>query len=312
MKSIDKHIADLLYLHDCVIIPGLGGLVANPVPAVYDENVNMFYPPSKEIGFNINLKHNDGLLINHLTKTENISYDDAKNKINEYVETINRKLKNREIVSLGIVGELKKDNDGNILFSPNPLENFQSDSFGLTSFHLAPVIANRYHTVATYHSVKKAIRPFSTKHIAAAIALVAGLFLFGPDLKNPDIYQAGSIEFLMQPESIPNVNYIKTNTGTKGISENPGSDQNEVQHKIPKEKLNYFIITGSFKKLEKADKYCNQLRSEGFEKSSVLKSSKNRFRVAVEGFSTKKDALTALNSYRAQEDFKAAWLLRQR
>ena len=311
MKNVNKHIADLLYLHDCVIVPGLGGLVANPVPAVYDEGMNMFYPPAKEIGFNINLKHNDGLLINYLATAENISYNDAKNKINEYVETINRKLKNREIVSLGIVGELKKDSDGNIVFTPNSTENFQPDSFGLTSFHLSPVNTNHYHavTVSSYHNVKKAIRPFSAKHIAAGIALVAGLFLFGPELKNPDINQAGSIEFLIQPESIPNANQIKTAGDTKVI---PGNDQDKVKPVIPKDKLNYFIIAGSFKKLEQADKYCNRLRSQGFEKSTVLKSSKDRFRVAVEGFMMKKDALTALNTYRAQKDFKAAWLLRQK
>jgi hypothetical protein len=57
MENISKHISELLYFHDCVIVPGFGGLVANHITAVYDEEKNMFSPPAKEIVFNTNLKH---------------------------------------------------------------------------------------------------------------------------------------------------------------------------------------------------------------------------------------------------------------
>ena len=50
--DITKYIKELLFLHDCVILPGFGGFVANYKSAKIDEIRNVFFPPSKDIGFN--------------------------------------------------------------------------------------------------------------------------------------------------------------------------------------------------------------------------------------------------------------------
>ncbi len=93
MENISSHIADLLYHHDCVIVPGLGGFVANPVPAILDEEKNMFFPPSKEIVFNVNLKHNDGLLISHIASERNITYESAGEIVTDFFTELSLKLK---------------------------------------------------------------------------------------------------------------------------------------------------------------------------------------------------------------------------
>ena len=56
------HIERLLLVHDCVIIPGVGGFVLQTLSAKYQEKDHLFCPESKEIVFNPMLKHNDGLL----------------------------------------------------------------------------------------------------------------------------------------------------------------------------------------------------------------------------------------------------------
>ncbi len=310
MKSINKHISNLLFYHDCVIIPGLGGLVVNPTSAVYDESKNMFFPAGKEIGFNRNLKHDDGLLINHITQEKNISYDMAKTNVREYVETIIQKLKNKEIVSLGSAGELKSDAEEGILFSPNLTENFQTESFGLSSFHFSPAVACQRHNYTPYPSVRKVIRPLNIKHIAAGIAIVIGLFVFSPELKNPGINQAGGLEFLMSSENPVNINTPKKST-SKVIS----VSSINIEADMPDEKeinLNYFIIAGSFKRIEQADKYCKQLKSKGENNPLILKSPQGRFRVAIDGFSNKEEALTSLSKYRSRKGFNSAWILTQK
>ena len=59
-KTISKYISELLFLHDCVIIPEFGGFVGNNKSAVLNEITRTISPPSKEILFNLNLQTNDG------------------------------------------------------------------------------------------------------------------------------------------------------------------------------------------------------------------------------------------------------------
>ena len=311
MKGIAKHISDLLFHHDCVIISGLGGLVANPVPAYYDEGKNMFFPAGKEVGFNRNLKHNDGLLINHISKTEGISYDEAKNRINDYVETTTQRLKNGEVVSLGNTGELRIDSEDTIVFTPNTTENFLTDSFGLSSFHFTPAVTYQRHNFATRKTVRRAIRPINTKYIAAA-AIVIGLFVFSPEIKNPGVNRAGGLDIINSAENISN-NIISESKKPTSIAVDISTPEKEtVQPEEKKITLNYFIITGSFKRIGQADKYCKQLNSGGQSNPLILKSPTGRFRVAIEGFSNKEEALTSLSVYRSKKGCNSAWILTQK
>ena len=76
--SVEDHIKELLFRHDCVIIPNFGGLVSNPVSSKINTVSGTIFPPSKLIVFNKNLSINDGLLINHISKKEKISINDSK------------------------------------------------------------------------------------------------------------------------------------------------------------------------------------------------------------------------------------------
>ena len=67
-KMVEYYISELLFLHDCVIIPNFGGFVGNPKSAKLNKITGVLSPPSKQILFNANLKTNDGLLITHISK----------------------------------------------------------------------------------------------------------------------------------------------------------------------------------------------------------------------------------------------------
>lgn len=62
MIELAQHIEALLLENDCVIVPGLGGFVAHYTPAMRVAEENTFLPPTRIIGFNPQLKMNDGLL----------------------------------------------------------------------------------------------------------------------------------------------------------------------------------------------------------------------------------------------------------
>ncbi len=307
MENISSHIANLLYHHDCVIVPGLGGFVANPVPAMLDEEKNMFFPPSKEIVFNADLKHNDGLLISHIATQKNISYETAGEAVAEFVSYVTGKINKGEKISLGKIGELSSGDNGAFVFTPNATENFNTDSFGLSSFHFTPVVKYQHRNYRIHPAVKRTL-PVRTRHLAAGIAVLAGLFLFSPEVKNPEVNRAGGVEFMTTGNSPTQAKTTERPDSKKETTTN-NTAVTPPEQKEEKTTFNYFVIAGSFKRQAQAERYCKQLKSKTEINPLIIKAKNGRFRVAVDGYSTKKAALTALKSIRAQKGFKSAWIL---
>ncbi len=133
MQKIDIHISNLLYDHDCVIIPELGGFVANYSSAKVHPAQHSFLPPSKNIVFNKNLKNNDGLLANQISTAENINYSSALQHISAFVNDSNLQLKKGEKVKISEVGTLFLDVEKNIQFEADTT-NFLLEAFGLSQF----------------------------------------------------------------------------------------------------------------------------------------------------------------------------------
>lgn len=311
MTDVTKHIAELLFHHDCVIIPGLGGLVANPSPASLNEEQNVFLPPSKEIGFNRNLQHNDGLLINHLVQNDSLSYEQAKDKVDHFVQEIQDRLQRKETVSISPIGELHLDTENTLVFQPILNENFLAASFGLAPLHAVPVMPARPKVHAPQRSVARAIRPLSKKQLAASIALTFGLFLFSPDLQTPELNQAGGLDFLLPAENHLSVQPAETTIDHK-------KDLNLTTPAVKKEepvqaisKPSYFVIGGSFKKLNQAKTFSSSLTLKNPDQyqPSILNSSNGRFRVAIGSFNDKQEAIKALKTYQHAHGKNSAWLL---
>jgi len=137
--KIDNSISQLLYLHDCVVVPELGGFVANYKSAQIQPIKNTLRPPSKSISFNKNLQQNDGLLANHLVQTQSIDYQDSCKRIEDYVTTINQDLKLKKKVLIEDVGTLFLDSDNRIQFDPENNVNYLLDSYGLNTFQKLPI-----------------------------------------------------------------------------------------------------------------------------------------------------------------------------
>ena len=90
--DITAYIRELLFSHDCVIIPGFGGFIGNYSPARIDKSSSTFHPPVKQISFNRNLNHNDGLLIGKISESSGLNYGDARNIVDEFVNNVRKRL----------------------------------------------------------------------------------------------------------------------------------------------------------------------------------------------------------------------------
>lgn len=128
-------IAYLLFRHDCVIIPGLGGFLAHYVPASYDFSSELIYPPRRTVAFNSGLQSGDGLLASFISAECGVSFDTASAWIDQWVLTCRSLLQGGHAVTLDYIGSLQADGE-RLIFSPLPEGNFY-----LPTLHFPPVTA---------------------------------------------------------------------------------------------------------------------------------------------------------------------------
>ncbi|WP_052343328.1 HU domain-containing protein [Saccharicrinis fermentans] len=308
MLNLEKHINDLLYLYDCVIVPGLGGFVANRKNAELNEKTGVFSPPCRKIGFNKSLSHNDGLLINHIANAEGISYEECNNKLSQYISILKFQLTRGEIISIGSAGELKNDVVGNTIFIPAREESFSTDSFGLSTFHFKTLEQIKEQNEPARRLVRRTLNAKSTRQIAASVALILGFLMVTPDFGNQTQYSNFSDIFPRMEQVSVSTNDDELLT-TEPYTATPVS---AIETKTEAEPMlinnKYFIIAGSFKAKQPAQQFLDKLKKKGIESAELI-SSNGRFRVSVEGFADKQEAVEALDIHRKSNGFSSAWLL---
>jgi len=133
---LDPFITDLLYDHDCVILPEFGGLVANYRSARLNVISHVIQPPSKHIGFNPSLKYNDGLLTSYISSALAISYKEAADQLAQTLAEYRRLLAAEGRFSIDRIGVFYKDRLGQVQFIPEEQENFLLASHGLKPIQL--------------------------------------------------------------------------------------------------------------------------------------------------------------------------------
>lgn len=323
---IEKYISALLFEHDCVIVPGLGGFIANYAPAAIHPVHHTFSPPTRNLAFNANLNNNDGLLANAIKNGIGVTYADACALIATDVETILRELENHGKASLVNIGVLARNKEKSLEFSPDRSFNHNADSFGLTTFTSSPIKRESLHEkigrkLVPQHAVRSGRRlPASLKWAAVVVPLMAiGLWT---------AYNSGTIRSLYnnyasfmpttdRMKEVPDVKTVKPAPPARVITafpEKSGSaamDKPAATEEIVREKVApdvHFIIAGAFGVEENAQKFAEELRLKGYDSFIAGKNRRGLYRVSIEGFSDKNEALAKINEYRSGE-FPGAWLL---
>jgi cell division septation protein DedD len=142
--NLSVYISELLKTNDCVIIPDLGGFIANFQSARYEGQGDQFAPPAKEIIFSGKLKKNDGLLVNYVSEHEGVGYLEARKIVSEFVSEYLFKLENGETVEFEQIGTLRFDQNEHLLFEAGNYQIVRTDAFGLDAFHF-PELVSKYH-----------------------------------------------------------------------------------------------------------------------------------------------------------------------
>jgi hypothetical protein len=315
-KTVEHYISELLFLHDCVILPNFGGFVGNPQSAKLNKTTEMLSPPSKQIVFNTNLKTNDGLLITHISNQEEITQEVAKNEVENYATKIANKLIESKVLRIDKVGLFTLGREGNIIFLQDSVNNYSLDAFGMKATHNKAVVRETIieeKVAATIQTIRtQSNNPKAFLRAAAVIIPLIALSYISitqQDKINNVYTQMASLnpfensiiaepitgvipEVKIEFEAIPVVEIIEEEEEVAPII-------------IPKQ--TYYIIAGAFTEQKNANKMLAKLKKWNY--NTELVTGGNLLRVSYNSFTNKADALIALHEIKQENS--AAWLLTQ-
>lgn len=320
MLDLGQYIIQLLLTHDCVIVPGFGGFVANYQDAVHNESSHTFYPPSKKIVFNSSLSHNDGLLISHVAEQLSVSYTEAEQIVRQSVDEAWIELENGTTLKLNGIGLFRYDND-TIVFEPHLTENLLTDSYGMFPFRFPPLsYQSKPEIIINNDNIRKmpVIDTQKMLRYAAIIVPIAVLVGLIPVYRQHSQQSAGmpapvpaqqpieeTVSATNTELSVDNAIVASTDKRTALFyNETPAAVQQVSKNKHVKG--TYYIIGGSFKDRKNAEKHSKKYINAGFD-SEIIQTD-NLYRVTLGVYGDKVIALHELRRIRAKENFGNSWL----
>ena len=335
MTGIDRYISELLFDHDCVILPGVGGFLTNYSGARIHPVKHSFHPATRSIVFNANLRTNDGLLIDYVARKQSISYQQAALLVNNYAARCLRELESGKSFILHNIGTCRMGHEHNIIFDPDNNSNFLADAFGLPSF-VSPAIKRetvrqRLEKQLTpkpsvpKEGKKRDLRVASNWAAGIAIPITAALLLY---MFNPTIIDGPGKSFATfvptisfdkathnNADPLPESEYIKFKVIPEKDIAVATVPETEPESPDPTARTTYLtkyqIVVGAFSLEANAEKYVNELRAMNYDASIVGKSRNGLSRVSINGSDNKNEAISMMNEIRTREN-PSAWLLRIR
>ncbi|MEI7523820.1 MAG: SPOR domain-containing protein [Mariniphaga sp.] len=324
--DITFYLIELLRLHDCVIVPDLGGFVTNYRPAEMDLASNSFNPPVKEIIFTGKLNKNDGLLVNYISEIEGVGYMEARQIISEFVDEIWSKLENGEKIEFQDIGSLHFDRNEKLIFEPAVHENLLLEAYGMEGFQFPQLewkeITPSKRIFADKESARPRVRSARVKAFAIGIPILLALVMVPVSKyswKNqsfPMMQTSNTASLPINDSMVPKSNFkIEADTVSKLIERKEESTVSAVltvpatqtEPLVIKSNGRYRVIGGCFKLRENADKFLARLQTEGY-KSELKIMPNESFLVIVQSYSDKIQAITALKALRQSDPKAGYWM----
>jgi len=293
--NLEKHIAALLYHHDCVVIPDFGAFVARKSNSAYQPETSLFIPPSKQLMFNPSLTKSDGLLIQQVSVGEEISFEKATEEVESAVRFWKNHLNINSSLNLEGLGSLVKGSDGLLNFEPNH-PNFLLESFGLEKFNSKYILQTEE---------RKGSSTVIWKTAALVPILIGGFLYFGKPQPVADFVNQQWSGFV-SPMMNPNLKAVKAaESPARSVSENTYSfiGKKEAEKIIH----DYQVIAGSFKRTDEADSFVGLLHQKGYADARFTQKRGSFNYVALQTFSTKEEAQEYVNS--VKEEMPNIWIL---
>lgn len=330
-----SHIERLLLVHDCVIVPKVGGFVLQDRPAVFMEKENLFIPSQKEVVFNPTLQHNDGLLPESYMKMYGTDYNQAFRMMEDDIAELKDTLSRTRRVSLGSVGVFLFGEEGNVIFERSEQAPFSVASYGLAEFSMPTLksLSIEQESAEVHSPTQKKKRdtiyiPVSVRFIRTAVASAAAVALFllvSTPVRdvNTSAYTASfipsevvakatapqpkaAIELPASPVAEPVVTPRPASVTTPSTP-HKGQEVKKAAA-IVKKNIKYFhVIVGSFPTRKQADEFLSHVDKSQYGQAGIVERN-GKVRVFAAKFTDRKEAENYMEKVRSNATYKDAWL----
>lgn len=323
-KDISVYIRELLFKHDCLIIPGFGAFIGNHFPSHVDRNEGLFYPPVRRITFNRHLTGNDGLLIGHISSHLNIPYVESRDIVNTWAEELRNKILAGNSVILDHLGTFSLNREGTIIFEPDSTVNYLLSSYGLTSYQRQPVTDFDVRTKMLEHQRKPSVsQPSMKRLLTRAAVIIPVLVALALVPFNDNLFKGKMEESTLNPLAKAELEFNREQIVADTIAV---PAVGEPVKKIPAEatvaevikpsrpaviveEYRYMIITGSFKTEDNALMMIEKLRKSGYD-PEMTGGPDGYLRVSAISYSTIDEAKAAHS--KMIQKFPGAWIHKSR
>lgn len=323
---VEQYIEQLLYRHECVIVPGIGAFITQKKGAKYFSDTHTFSPPSRKITFNKSIQNQDGLLAETIAKGESMDFESANVKIQRFVYDFKTALEIDRVLKIPKIGRFHLDQEDKLSFEPNSQVNYFLDAFGFDQISLETVSKAAVSITSTNSQSKVEVKTLDTSNvdkvnppvnfeqestkdkkgksylryaavgvIALGVAGFAGLYKYNNYVVSYNDVEAQKAESLLQ-ERIQSAEFNYT------LSELPLSTV-----KLDKLKPKYHVIAGAFRVKSNATKKVELLKNKGYEASLLGANAYGLHQVAFASFSDRTEALAQLRKIKSTEN-PEAWL----
>ncbi len=320
---ISQYISDLLYRHDCVVIPGYGALLSRRVPAQHFESSHTIYPPKKGLSFNAQIQQNDGLLAQYVASVEKIPYADAVQQIRNYVRFLDSEIDKKGQVTIHKVGRFTRNEEQSLQFTPMYVVNYLPEAFGLTAhetFAVDRAVIEQPLEVPAVVAMEESVTAEETPVIPltredeepqprrrawlgyAAVGLLAVAALgYGGKTQYDRVQTDHQI-------AVEELAKEKLEAQIQEASIAIPSPLPAIELEVAPQIKNYHIVAGAFRDASNADKKVAQLQKIGIDASRIGVNKYGLHNVAFGSFVERNDAINEL--YRLRKlGYSGAWLL---
>lgn len=348
MIDLVQHIRTLLIDNDCVIIPGLGGFIAYQTPAIWMEKEKIFMPPTRMIGFNPQLKINDGLLAQSYQTIGGFNFQSASERLQNDVDKLISNLHAQGEVILEGIGRLRLDIHNTIKFIPSEAQMQTSALFGLPTLPLQKLNAHRpasekqipmHPHIPTESNQPRTFKMrINTTFLSNAVAVAAILILFfalSIPLENTEVIkgnyaqllptdifgQMGQQSLAITPLAVQEARPVKNTPAPKAhepeVQPIPAPQPTPKVTKPaqpavrPQPTKTYHIIVASVGTSQDAKNMASNLLKKGYAHAKAIIGD-GKMRVCIDSYATEAEAYRALGKLRQNETYKNAWILKKR
>lgn len=323
MNALTGHIEYLILRHDCVVIPGIGALIAHRKPAYIDEELGCIFPPRRSLSFNPEIIHNDGLLASSVARKEGITYDEALSIVTEQVREMQSIIQAQGEYALGRLGILTaRDEDrSTYLFEPFNATNVSPELTGLTAVGMKPLSELTSESTQPEESKTKELYyvPVSRNIIQIAASIIVFLML-GFALSTPIVDESANQAsmaitikgpadiytpiFDANPYISLNIAYPDQDEACAVLTESPSAKASSDNGKRMNADDRYFLIVASLPSKALAEDY---IRHHSESDSLGVLEVDGRFRVYAASGATYSEA----NSYNESGRYPDAWVCKR-